>query len=315
MVSKKLPASLFVGAAATGKRTLVSKLIGTRLTTVHIHQLYPGKPLTGADSCGQWCINNPYYTADTKVVIRRPDGTKFGSLTGYEAIILVFDAADKSTWDAVQTWAHANADAADATEITLVRAPMHTVAMHHPCRLSQPSTTRPPPTAHGTTMCRTGASTTALSSSARLPVTSPPTPPSPGTVTQLQSMPTVCHSGADDPEGVARVRAALEAHMWPGLQRKDPAAAQGAPAQAPAGPAQAPPPLEELLREPQGHEGEDEGDVAKQAAEMDALFAEVAAAREAMHGMGDAARREAAARLALRLADAFGLEDEGSDEE
>lgn len=113
------------------------------------------------------------------------------------------------------------------------------------------------------------------------------------------------HSGGEDPEGVPRVRAALEAHLWPGLQRKDPADAAK-------GPPDRPPPTNPLSEE----EEEEEGDVARQAAEMDALFAEVLSAREAMHGMGDDARREAAARLALRLADAFGLEDEeGSDEE
>lgn len=88
---------------------------------MHIYHAHAGMPLSAIDSCGQWCIDNPYYTADTKVVIRRPDGSKFGSLTGYEAIILVFDAADKSSWEAVRAWALANADAAEATEITLVR--------------------------------------------------------------------------------------------------------------------------------------------------------------------------------------------------
>lgn len=118
------------------------------------------------------------------------------------------------------------------------------------------------------------------------------------------------HSGADDPEGVPRVRAALEAHLWPGLQRKDAAATDASTPRRPAA---------DTPREAEGPEDSDEEEdreVAKQAAEMDALFAEVLAARESVHGLGDEARREAAARLALRLADAFGLDDEGgSDEE
>lgn len=108
------------------------------VTQQHVSLACPGKPLTASDSCGQWCIDNPYYTADTKVVIRRPDGSKFGSLTGYEAIILVFDAANQTTWDAVKTWAHDNAAAADVTEITLVRTKcvysiVHTCVMVHAC--------------------------------------------------------------------------------------------------------------------------------------------------------------------------------------
>ncbi len=53
-------------------------------------------------------------------MIRHPDGSKFGSLTGYEAIVLVFDATREDSWHAVSTWAVANADALQHTEITLV---------------------------------------------------------------------------------------------------------------------------------------------------------------------------------------------------
>lgn len=79
-----------------------------------------GKQLTSSDSCGQWLIDNAYYAANTKVVIRRPDGSKFGSLTGYDAIILVFDATQQDTWHAVSAWAESNADALEQTEIALV---------------------------------------------------------------------------------------------------------------------------------------------------------------------------------------------------
>ncbi len=54
---------------------------------------------------------------------------------------------------------------------------------------------------------------------------------------------------------------------------------------------------------------------AAQLAAMESLFADMAAARETLHGLEDEDRRDAAAQLALRLAAMFGLEEEGGESE
>ncbi len=102
--------------------------------------------------------------------------------------------------------------------------------------------------------------------------------------------------------GLARVKEALEAHMWPGLERKMVGtggrphghAGDGAPAHT------------------SSSDGDGDGDGALEAdvTTFDALMAEAAAARDRIRALPDAERRAAAAAMASRLLELVSLEDE-----
>jgi hypothetical protein len=133
-----------------------------------------------------------------------------------------------------------------------------------------------------------------------------------------------------DPHGVPRVKEALEAHLWPGHARKERRRDQGVgtPAGRPLLSRGAEEEEDDAARRDAaalasllfrgggggtgtGTDAATEGDV--DAAE--ALFAEMAAARERLSRLPDAERREAAAELAMRFAAALGCGGDEDDEE
>ena len=111
----------------------------------------------------------------------------------------------------------------------------------------------------------------------------------------------------DEPQGLARVKEALQAHEWPGLQPK-PRPVRNNTSDAPRAPA------------PRHGAGEVHGEAQMQEEdELDALMGQMLAARDAASAgaLPDSQRRAAAAELALRMAALLGgdSESEGSETE
>lgn len=308
MVSKKLPATLVVGASGTGKRTFVSKIIG--------------KELTSSDSCLNWIIDNSYYTAETKVVIRRPDGSgKFGSLAGYEATVLVVDASAESSWDTVRTWADTNMDEISNSDILLVLA--------NKCDKLLLGQAGPLDIARSHWLARV--QDWCIANHFEFLPACALDPAVDGALASDDS----------DAQGMKRALEALQAYMWPGLtmkqqsaaaaaerlQRVEAAAAEaGAGGALEAGQGGAPSAAANGAAASEGaaaaaarllQQGATEGSLGAEADvdALDKLFADLVGMRDRMAGMPDEQRREAAAAMALKLAGAFGLEEEDSADE
>jgi len=111
---------------------------------------------------------------------------------------------------------------------------------------------------------------------------------------------------AGEAVGMARIRDALAAHMWPGLERKERVGRGG---RAPGGGSEEVPPPPPPPRAASTDDDDEDGPDPSSAS-FDALMAEAASARARIRALPDAERRAAAAAMATRLLAALEVEEE-----
>jgi hypothetical protein len=193
------PACLIVGAPAVGKFTLIRAL-----------QLSPElKAPSPADYTVR--LDTKYYTADVAVralTTQQQDKQKQLHADAWEqlqALVLVFDASSEASFTSVRSWAETRDT--DSIEVKLLVA-------NKVDRLQQQSLTASSTAAGAAAACRTQWLQDVMSwcvDQGFEYIEAAAGNPAVDAALQLDG----------EPQGVARVLAALQAHMWPGLVQKD----------------------------------------------------------------------------------------------
>lgn len=283
MVSDQRAAAIcVVGSALTGKHSLISDIVGTNVK---------------GEGPYTWQIDNKYYSCSVRLDVHRletttEDPAANNSTKTYDAVVAVFNSEQKDSLSALQKWWASYKESSDPS-IKLAVATGDEVT---DCLLQS-------------------AEEWCLEEMIELVVLNAKSIPNGKTDT----------SAADDDNedeleletvGIARVKEALEAHMWPGLQLK---------------PRNQPLPS---TKQPGIAEPASGGDTTDNSAlDIEALamleaelppvdgfekvFMEAAGARERLQQLGEAERREEAANIMLRLIQAMDEEDllDDSDDE
>jgi hypothetical protein len=176
---------LVLGASGVGKHTVLG-LIRERET---VRQGETGHP---------WHLDTKYYTADVHLEVRHVDQCADLQLdeSGYEALLLVFNAGQESSFHAVQRWYVA----ANGGEAELgVKLAVCT-------RADTPATGRPSWLAAAEEWC-----TEQLVEFVETGAAEP---------TAAAAEQALAERSGEGATGVHRIREALAAHMWPGMQLK-----------------------------------------------------------------------------------------------
>lgn len=199
-----VPEIWLVGSAGSGRSTLLAAATGTS-----------GSSSSNAQRDGSkhpWTIRTKYYTAET--VLCKQAADQRGAQFSGEAVVLVFDAAQEASFQAVQGWAEAH-DTEEAGVRLVVATHVDQLLPASATSASQSTAAQPDSnssTSQGLEPSRPSWLDAAIEWSTENCfeyVECCPTDPDLDKQLRLDG----------DVQGVARVVEALQAHMWPGLVR------------------------------------------------------------------------------------------------
>eukprot|EP00775_Hariotina_reticulata_P011941 gene11941-12084_t len=254
------PASvLVIGNAGVGKFSLVRALRAS-------------SDIKTKDGAYQLTLDTKYYTAD---VLLHCVGPEHNPETAFEALVLVFDASQPGTFEAVRSWSDVHS--ISSAEVKLVVANKMDQLQRAGKQLPQPWLD------DVMSWCCDNAYEFIEAAAGESSIDE-----------QLH---------LDTEQGVARVLAALQAHMWPGLQRKGWTSdchsdRSGSVA---------------LVSSSWRSTHQDEDSVSSQGQTTEAATGGPASVRARLAALPDAERRVAAAELALQFAVMLGLDGDDDD--
>lgn len=285
-----------VGASSVGKYALVTRLLD------------PEQALSKQSSATQlWHLDTKYYTAQVHVHRSHPSNEARQQASSSQGLVLVFDATLEASFSSVSSWAEQLPESVADIRLCVANKADLLPQQQHASGQS-PVLQRSSWLQEASTWC-------AENQFEYIEVSSTDRQLDGALVYDEQS------------QGVARVRQALEANYWPGLEMKEPAHAQAAQQDTTVNGVQSS--TSNGVRQLNGNAANSSGELeaeltafspfqSAEEAELDqyeSMFGELRATRERIQDLPRDQRQTAAADMALRIAAVLGLDEESDSSE